>query len=64
MAGLFPVAMVASASRSANRSIVTQPVEAIIARTEAMVRQDPTCRPAAEWSADMRTGSKIRTRTV
>jgi catechol 2,3-dioxygenase len=33
---------------------LTQPVEAIMARTEAMVRQDPTCRPAAEWSADMR----------
>ena len=43
-----------SASRSANRSIWTAPSEAILAKTEAMVRQDPTSRPIEAWSADMR----------
>lgn len=33
---------------------LTEPSEAILAQTEAMVRQDPTCRPAEDWSADMR----------
>ena len=33
---------------------LTQPAEAIRARTEAMVRQDPSWRPAAEWSAELR----------
>jgi catechol 2,3-dioxygenase len=33
---------------------LTQPAEAIRANTEAMVRQDPSWRPVAEWSAEMR----------
>jgi catechol-2,3-dioxygenase len=33
---------------------LTQPAEAIHAKTEAMVRKDPSWRPMAEWSADMR----------
>jgi catechol 2,3-dioxygenase len=33
---------------------LTQPADVIRARTEAMVRQDPTWRPVAEWSADIR----------
>ena len=33
---------------------LTQPAEAVLAETESMVRQDPTCRPLAEWSAAMR----------
>lgn len=32
---------------------LTQPKEAIIAKTEAMVKQDPTCRPMDEWTADL-----------
>jgi catechol 2,3-dioxygenase len=32
---------------------LTQPVEAIMAHTEAMVRQDPSCRPLADWIAEM-----------
>jgi catechol 2,3-dioxygenase len=33
---------------------LTAPSETILAKTEAMVRQDPTSRPAEVWSADMR----------
>jgi catechol-2,3-dioxygenase len=33
---------------------LTQPAAAIRARTEAMVRQDPTCQPIDQWSAAMR----------
>jgi catechol 2,3-dioxygenase len=33
---------------------LTQPADTIIATTEAMVRQDPTCRPVSEWSAELR----------
>ncbi len=33
---------------------LTQPVETIVARTEAMVRQDPTWRPVAQWSEEVR----------
>lgn len=33
---------------------LTQPAEKILAATEAMVRQDPTCRTMTEWSAEMR----------
>ena len=33
---------------------LTQPAEAIHAKTEAMVQKDPSWRPMAEWSADMR----------
>jgi catechol 2,3-dioxygenase-like lactoylglutathione lyase family enzyme len=33
---------------------LTQPVEKILATTEAMVRQDPSCRLASEWSAELR----------
>lgn len=32
---------------------LTQPVDKIIATTEAMVRQDPSCRPMSEWSAEL-----------
>ena len=34
---------------------LTAPSEAILAKTEAMVRQDPTSRPIEAWSAEMRT---------
>jgi catechol 2,3-dioxygenase len=37
---------------------LTQPAEKILATTEAMVRQDPTCRPMTEWSAEMREKRK------
>ena len=33
---------------------LTEPVERIVAKTEAMVKQDPTCRPIEAWSDDMR----------
>jgi catechol 2,3-dioxygenase len=33
---------------------LTAPTEAILAKTESMVRQDPTCRPIDQWSAAMR----------
>jgi catechol 2,3-dioxygenase len=33
---------------------LTQPADAVRAKTEAMVRKDPTWRPAAEWSEDLR----------
>lgn len=33
---------------------LTAPSDAILAKTEAMVRQDPTSRPLEVWSADMR----------
>lgn len=33
---------------------LTQPADVIMARTEAMVRQDPTWKPMTEWSAELR----------
>jgi hypothetical protein len=33
---------------------LTEPAAVIVAKTEAMVRADPTWRPAADWSADLR----------
>jgi catechol 2,3-dioxygenase len=33
---------------------LTQPTPAILAKTESMVRQDPTCQPIAQWEAAMR----------
>jgi catechol 2,3-dioxygenase len=33
---------------------LTQPVESIMAKTQEMVKQDPTWRPIEVWSADMR----------
>jgi catechol 2,3-dioxygenase len=33
---------------------LSRPVEEIMARTEAMVRQDPTWKPMTEWSAELR----------
>ncbi len=32
---------------------LTQPKEAILAKTEAMVKQDPSCRPMEDWTADL-----------
>jgi len=33
---------------------LSQSSDAILAKTETMVRQDPTCQPLSEWSAGMR----------
>jgi catechol 2,3-dioxygenase len=33
---------------------LTEPADAILAKTETMVRQDPTSCPIEAWSADMR----------
>jgi catechol 2,3-dioxygenase len=37
-----------------DRSILTEPAAAIRAKTEAMVKQDPTCKPMEVWVTEMR----------
>ena len=40
---------------------LTEPADAIRAKTEAMVKQDPTCQPADVWMAQMKKKMSAQT---